>query len=247
MSCECRIDLKALRCEPLCSGGARAACIAIADLLDVMLLCWHSSRSTTGCRHRKISLVKAVQSCNSQIERLQGIPLDFVSSRSEAVCSSVRHMAQGATQCGVVRVFALPRPPANIVRSMCCRPSCCIVVARRHLGRTAYVLSTSSRPCSLVVHVIHRPQAQHVCVLLFCTLFRSGGWLQLRIEVVMRQRFPRLCTVVCCARCGLQHARTRLVCSSGLVASLGLLALLLYGTRPLLSCFSSPPTLSYLS
>ena len=55
-------------------------------------------------------------------ERLQGIQLDFVSSRSEAVRSSVRVLAQGATQRRVVRVFALPRTRANIVRSMCCRP-----------------------------------------------------------------------------------------------------------------------------
>ena len=144
-------------------------------------------------------------------------------------------MAQGATQCGVVRVFALPRPPANIVRSMCCRPSCCIVVARRHLGRTAYVLSTSSRPCSLVVDVIQRPQAQHVCVLLFCALFRSGGWLQLRIEVVMRQRFPRLCTVCAVLVVAYNMHELGWCVPSGLVASLGLLALLLYGTRPLLS------------
>ena len=57
-----------------------------------------------------------------QNERLQGIQLDFGSSRSEAMCSSVLVFAQGATQTRVVRVLALPRTPANIVR-MCCPPS----------------------------------------------------------------------------------------------------------------------------
>jgi len=101
-------------------------------------------------------------------------------------------------------------------------------------GARRMVLSTSSRPCSLVVDVIHRPQAQHVCVLLFCTLFRSGGWLQLRIEVVMRRRFPRLCTV--CGELVVAYNMHELgwCVPSGLVASLGLLALLLYGTIPLL-------------